>query len=145
MSEMELGVRSRIADGNISTDAILIQSKTDLISNIKKWVIIDSQLKIVNEKTKKMREMKNELTQNICNYIETNKIVKKIDIGDGELKIYEKKEYSPLTYSYIHKCLEQIIKNSEHIEYIMQYIKENREIKITQDIRRTTNDKNMKI
>ena len=34
-----------------------IQSKQELIEKIQKWVTLDSQLKIVSEKTKQMREM----------------------------------------------------------------------------------------
>jgi hypothetical protein len=61
---------------------------------------------------------------------------KKIEIHDGDLKIYEKKEYSPLTYSYIEECLEKIVTNKSQVEYILKYLKENREIKQVQDIRR---------
>ena len=59
-----------------------------------------------------------------------------IKISDGELRIYEKKEYSPLTYSYIEKCLAKIIPDETHVEYIIQYLKENREVTINQDIKR---------
>ena len=51
-----------------------ITTRNDMIEYIRKWVAIDSQLKIVNEKTKKIRELKNSLTQNICNYAENNSL-----------------------------------------------------------------------
>jgi hypothetical protein len=118
-------------------------SREDFISNVKKWTLLDTQLKIVNEKTKKMRELKNSLTFEICNYINNNHLQKSIGINDGELRLYEKREYSPLSYSYIEECLRSIIQNPEHIEYIIQYLKDNREIKIIQDIKRTfSKDKN---
>jgi len=115
-------------------------SNTDreqFVQNIKNWVTLDSQLKIVNEKTKKMREMKHELTNQICQYTNNNKIKNKITITDGELRITEKKEYSPLTFTYIQECLQKIISDNEHVEFIIKYLKENREITITPDIRRT--------
>ena len=31
----------------------------NLIENIQKWVLLDSKIKEINEKTKKMRDMKN--------------------------------------------------------------------------------------
>lgn len=113
------------------------KTREEFIEDVQKWALLDAQLKVVNEKTRKMREMKNTLTKQICEFVETNNLRTTIGLNDGELKIYEKREYSPLTYSYIEECLKSIIKNQEHIDYIIKYLKENREIKIVQDIRRT--------
>lgn len=115
--------------------------REQFIEQIKKWVVIDEQLKIVNDKTKKLREMKNSLSNEICNYVDTNNITNKITITDGELTIFEKKEYSSLTYNYIEKCLAEIIGDKRKVEYIISYLKENREIKINKDIRRTNREK----
>jgi ubiquinone/menaquinone biosynthesis C-methylase UbiE len=106
------------------------------IQNIKKWVMIDSQLKLINEKTKQLREMKNKLTETIIKYTLTTQKPDKIEITDGELKFFDKKEYSPLTFTYVEKCLEELIPNKEHVKYIMEHIKTNREVKISQDIKR---------
>lgn len=115
-----------------------ITNKNELIENIKQWVTIDSQLKIVNEKTKKMRDMKSELTQHICNYKESSNLkANKITISDGTLSFYEKKEYSPLTYTYVEKCLGELISDKKQVDYIIQYMKNNREVSISNDIRRT--------
>lgn len=105
---------------------------------IQKWVIADSQLKMLSDKTKQIRDIKQQLTEDICKYAEDNNINKKIQISDGELRIYEKKEYSTLSFSYLEDCLEKVIQNRDHIDYILQYIKDNREIETVFDIRRTT-------
>lgn len=115
-----------------------ITNKNELIENIKQWVTIDSQLKIVNEKTKKMRDMKTELTQHICNYKQASNLkTNKITISDGTLTFYEKKEYSPLTYTYVEKCLGELIPEKSQVDYIIQYMKNNREISVSNDIKRT--------
>lgn len=119
------------------TEIQAIKQREEFITDVQKWVLLDTQLKIVNEKTKKMRELKSTITKQICDYIDTNKLRTTIDLNDGELRIYEKREYSPLSYSYIEECLGKIIKNPDHIAYIIRYLKDNREIKITHDIRRT--------
>mgnify|MGYP001215005185 CR=1 FL=1 len=63
-------------------------------SNVKKWVLLDSQLKMANEKMKILREEKNQLGNKICNHLqETGNSHRKIMIHDGDLKVYEKKEY----------------------------------------------------
>jgi hypothetical protein len=115
-------------------------TREEFIENIKKWVVADSQLKIVNEKTKKLREYKNNLTDSITKYIEDKNIkTTKIQISDGELRFYNKKEYSPLTFTYIEKCLAEIIPEQSHVEYIIEYLKENRETTNEMDIRRVYN------
>ena len=92
-----------------------IISKQELIENIRTWVMYDSQLKIINEKLKKVRENKSQLTKNICDYANINKIQSKIEISDGSLSFYEKKEYSPLTYSYVEKCLGELISDKAQV------------------------------
>ena len=109
--------------------------KTQFIENVQRWVLIDSQLKVIHEKTKKLRDMKHALTDDICKYME-NKNQSKIGITDGELRIYEKKDYSPVSFSYIEDKLKEIIQDSEKVDYIIQYLKENRGIKTSKDIRR---------
>jgi hypothetical protein len=119
---------------------ITIQSKEkeQFIENIQKWTTLDSQLKIVHEKTKSMRELKHNLSSQICNYITENNLQnKKIQISDGTLQYHDKKEYPPLTYTYIENSLNKIIPNEEHVKHIIQYLKENREVKSSPDIRRT--------
>lgn len=110
--------------------------------SIQNWVFLDNQLKLINEKTKKIRERKQELSNNICDYLSKNNISnRKIKIQDGEFKgelsMYEKKEYSGLTFTYLRECLEKIVNNEEQIDYIMDFIRENREITVSNDIRRT--------
>jgi flagellar basal body P-ring protein FlgI len=95
-------------------------------------------LKLIHEKTKEIRENKNKITHDICNYIQNKNLTNtKIEISDGELKMYEKKEYSPLTFSYIEDSLSKIITDKSQINYIIQFLKQNREIKSSVDIRRT--------
>lgn len=119
-----------------STD-LVVSSKEVFAENVRKWVLLDTQLKMIHEKTKEMRESKHKCGDIICEYMEKNGIQdKKIEIHDGDLKVYEKKEYPPLTYSYIEECLDKIVTNKSQVEYILKYLKENREIKQVQDIRR---------
>ena len=49
---------------------------------------------------------------------------KKIGITDGNLRIHEKKDYSPLTFTYLEKTLLDIIPDPEQVEYIIDYLKE---------------------
>jgi len=109
----------------------------DLVDNVRKWVAIDTQMRKVNDKMREYRDVKAKLSRSICEYIETHEMKQsKIDISDGTIRFYEKREYSPLTFSYIDECLHKIIPNEKHIEYIIQYLKDHREVKISNDIKR---------
>ena len=48
--------------------------KEKFIDNVKKWVIIDTQIKHINEKLKKLRDEKSNATLDINNYMTNNTI-----------------------------------------------------------------------
>ena len=122
---------------NNSETELALNNKDEFINNIKQWVNLDSQLKIVNEKTKLMRERKTFLNSQICEYANQNNIYNKhIEITDGVLKFYKRKEYKPLTYGFVEESLNEIIPNKEHVEFILKHLKDKRETVIHDDIRR---------
>jgi len=105
---------------------------------IKKWVVLDSQLKLIGEKTKTIREMRNQLESEIIVYLEERGLTnKKIGIGNGsELKIVDKKEYGALSYTYIEECLAKLIPDEKQVDFVIQYIKDNRPTKTVKEIKR---------
>ena len=121
---------------------VVSSEKENLIKCIQNYVNIDDNLKIINEKTKVLKDKKNNLSKVICSYVEDNNINKNIKISDGTLKITEKKEYTPLSYTYLEECLIEIIKDDNKVSYIIDYLKENREIKTSLEIKRIKNDRN---
>jgi hypothetical protein len=123
---------------NNNNSSSLVESPSKKFQeNIQKWAVLENQIKTVNEKMKVIRDNKNKLTDEICQYIKTNNLYEKnIELSDGVIKMYEKKDYSPLTYTYIEGSLNKIISNKEHVEYIIKYLKENRQIKTSSDIKK---------
>jgi len=108
--------------------------------NIQKWVTVDNQLKIVNEKAKELRDEKNDLLEDINVYIETNKLTNaSIDISDGKLKFAQSKITQPLTLKFIENCLSNIINDQRQVTQIMKYIKDKREKKDVSEIKRYYN------
>lgn len=126
-------------DGNAVIIHEQMITKTQLINEVQRWVLAETQLKQLNEKVKQMRELKATATTNITTYTRQQKYTGNIKISDGELRICEKKEYTALTFGYIEKCLGNIIPDNTHVEYIIKYLKDNREITTSQDIKRTIN------
>ena len=108
--------------------------------NIQKWVAVDNQLKIVNEKAKELRDEKNDLLEDINMYIETNKLNNaSIDISDGKLKFAQSKITQPLTLKFVENCLSNIINDQRQVTQIMKYIKDKREKKEVPEIKRYYN------
>jgi uncharacterized protein YllA (UPF0747 family) len=108
------------------------------IEHLKKWVVLDKQLRFVNDKTRQIRESRTKLTNELCQYVQQHPHLgnKVIEITDGELRFVEKREYTPLSFSYIKECLDKVIASPADVDRIIQYIKDNREVRITNEIRR---------
>ena len=109
--------------------------------NIKKWVALDNQMKLLAEQTKKLRDEKNTSEETIMNYIEANNLKNAtVNITNGKLRFVESKQTAPLTLKYVEECLGKCISNSAQVAKIMEVIKESREVKYTADIKRYTNN-----
>ena len=110
---------------------------TTFETNIKKWVNIDNKIKQLSNEIKILREEKNSIKQDIYKYVDeknlSNVVIK---ISDGSLKFNKYKCSSPLTYKYLEFCLSRCIDNNEKVNTIMQYIKQSRECKYIDDIKR---------
>jgi len=113
------------------------EERRKFVESVQKWVSIDTQIKAINEKVKKARELKSQLIGNIYQYVEKNALTNtRIEISDGDLKFYEKRDYQPITFGYVEDCLEKLFSDPKEVERIMDYLHDNREIKVTKDIRR---------
>jgi len=105
--------------------------------NIKKWVSLDNQVKQLTDKSKELKEQKNNVETNILTYIEKNNLSNATaKITGGSLKFVDIKQTSPITLKFLHKCLSECINNESQVDAILNYIKEKREIKYSKDIKR---------
>jgi len=110
-------------------------------NQISQWVAIDNQLKIVNEKTKELREKRNVLTENITKYASNNDLSNAtVKIADGRLKFANTRVPEPLTFKYLERSLGEVIKNESQVQLIMNHLKEKRNIKTVPEIKRFSNN-----
>ena len=58
---------------------------------------------------------------------------------DEQLRFFEKKEYTPLSFTYIENRLNEIINDSEQVNFIIKYLKDKRETNTYLDIKRHHN------
>jgi hypothetical protein len=105
--------------------------------NIKKWVSLDNQIKQINDKTKELKEQKNDIETNILSYVDSHNLNNATArITGGSLKFVETRQVSPITLKLLNQCLTECIKDESQIKYIMDYIKKKREVKFSKDIKR---------
>lgn len=109
--------------------------------HVKKWVSLDTQLKALSDKTKEIRNERNELADNILDFADDNNLsASTIKISDGKLKFAQTKQTTPISLGFLENCLTEIIGDEEKVQQIMSYIKEKREVKIITDIKRYYNN-----
>jgi len=108
---------------------------------IQQWINLDDQIKIYNQKIKDLRDRKNTIEKSAFELVSDNKLLNSsIKIKDGNLKIVNTKITSPLTFKYLENSLGRIIKNKEDVQRILIFLKNNRETKIIQEIKRFYNN-----
>lgn len=109
--------------------------KEKLITLIKEWMVNDKELKQLQAAIKERRDKKKLLTSVLVN--EMNKSnVDEYKTQNGKLIKTSQKNKKPITKSYLATCLEKIFKsNPEEGKKVFQYIDENREISIKENIK----------
>jgi hypothetical protein len=108
-------------------------------NQIQQWVSIDNQLKILNDKTRELRDKRNTLEHNIIKYADENNLSNStIEISDGKLKFTKTRSTAPLTLKYLETTLGEFIRNETHVIQIMEYLKKKRNFKIVNEIKRFT-------
>jgi len=106
-------------------------------SNIKEWVGYDNQIKELNYKIKSLREKKNNLSNDILIYVNDKEINQSVvKISDGKLKFTTVKVQTPLTFKFVESCLNEIISEEEKVKQIIDHLKEKRETKYVEEIKR---------
>lgn len=115
-----------------------------VVESVKDWVRIDNRIKELNEEVKSLRERRKENEQSIKVWAEP--LMQQgqkptININDGKLRFVETKQLAPLSLKFIEEQLNSYFGGSKQqlIEEIMQKIKDNREYKIVQEVKRVYN------
>ena len=104
---------------------------------IQQWVSLDNEIKILNEKVKGLREKRSTIEKSVTTQAFSNNLSNAvIKISDGNLRFINTKVTEPLTFRYLEKSLNEVIKNESQVRSIIEYIKQKRNTKIVQEIKR---------
>ena len=112
-------------------------TKDELVDNIKNWIKVDNEMKILQQELKQRRELKKQLTESLVETMKTNDI-DCFDINDGKLIFCKIKVKTSLNKKMLVASLEKYFENNPEInpEHVTEFILDNRETQIKENIRR---------
>lgn len=112
----------------------------NLNDSLKQWLRLDTQIRMANQQIRDLRKEKDNVTSSVCDYMKTHGMEKRrIEAPDSRIELYEKKEYSTLTYGFLEKHLGDIMPDSDNVKQIIDYLKSKREVKKSTDLKRIFN------
>ena len=113
-----------------------MNTKEELVENIKKWVNYDYEIKNLQKSMKEIREKKKELTKSLIDVMKNHEI-DCFDINDGKLLYTKNKVKTPLNKNNLMIALEKYFENeSVNVEDVTNFILDNREIKIRENLKK---------
>ena len=111
-----------------------------LEENIRNWVVLDNSIKELANRLKDLREKRDNYNYEILSYINENNLTNAtIKVSDGNLKFVDCKIAQPLTYKFLNDSMQKFFKDKELADKFIKFMKSEREIKISKDIKRTYN------
>ena len=109
----------------------------EIEKQLQQWIQLDDQLKTYNEKMKEIRERKNTLGDNITKYASKHNLSNNtFQLDNSRIRFGQSKTQQQITLSYLQKSLGEVIKNESQSKQIFEYIKNNRDTKISTEIKR---------
>jgi hypothetical protein len=113
-----------------------MSNKEVLINNIKSWIGLDNEIKILQKEIKNRREQKKLLTTELVGVMKTNDI-DCWNTGEGKLIYSKTKSKAPLSKKHLLNSLLKFFQNDETMaKELSKFIMESREIKENENIRR---------
>ena len=79
-------------------------TKEELVTNIKGWMQIDQEMKMLQRELKERRQRKKELTNALVEIMKTNEI-DCFDMSDGKIIYTKNKVRAPLSKKHLIECL----------------------------------------
>jgi len=116
-----------------------METKEQLVNNIKEWIKIDNEISEFKSKIKELNNKKKFLTENLVSVMKTNEI-DCFDINDGALVYKKNKVKKPINGKTLLSALQNYYKTDTKIaEELAKYVMDSREEQIKETIKRKIN------
>jgi hypothetical protein len=120
---------------NSNTNNEILSPKEQLVSNIREWVKIDTEISQLRQEIKERNNKKKTMTENLVIVMKTNNI-DCFDINDGSLVYKKNTVRKPINSKTLLASLQNYYKDQNVAEDLTKYIMDNREEKIKETIKR---------
>jgi len=119
---------------------IIMSTKEELVSNIKEWMKVESDMKALQKNLKECRARKKSLADGLVTIMKTNEI-DCFDLSEGKLLYTKTKVKAPVNKKHLMVCLEKYFSQDSNIntDEVCNYILENRSVKENESIRHKPN------
>tara|TARA_Y100000389_G_scaffold195451_1_gene226882 strand:+ start:64 stop:411 length:348 start_codon:yes stop_codon:yes gene_type:complete len=111
-----------------------------LEENIKKWVVLDNKQKKLNEEIKELRNIKNNLTDNIITKFSDKNINSPIiKISDGTLSLIETQQANIISFKFLLDSFKEYFRDDKEAIKLLDFIKSKRRYTNVSSIKRIYN------
>ena len=119
-----------------------MESKQELVGLIKEWISCDNKIKQCQKTAKELREEKKSLTETLVTVMKSNEI-DCFDCNSGKITYTKSNVKKAISKKYLTDVLNKFYgeENSNHAEELRNFILENRQIEVKENIKlkRTNN------
>ncbi len=111
-------------------------TKQELVDNIKEYLQVEEEMKVLQKELKGRREKKKMLTTTLVDIMKTNDI-DCFDMSEGKITYTKNKVKQPLSKKYLMDCLGKYFEENPdiHADDVTNFVMENRQVKTTEGIR----------
>ena len=116
---------------------MLTSRPTSLSQYVQEYSVIDDELHELSLKQKVLRERKSELQTIIIQTMKDKQLESRtMKQGAHHFYIGTRKQYSALSFSYLETTFEKMIPDKTNRNYLLQYLRENREVKTIDELKK---------
>jgi hypothetical protein len=120
---------------NTSANNEILSPKDQLVTNIREWVKMDTEISQLRQEIKERTNKKKTMTENLVTVMKSNSI-DCFDINDGSLVYKKNTVRKPINSKTLLVSLQNYYKDQNVAEDLTKYIMDNREEQIKETIKR---------
>lgn len=113
-------------DKETDKDAEIINTKEELVSTVKKWIVVENELTKLKKEVREKNKIKKKLSENVISVMK-QKNIDCFDIKGGSLTHKQKKTKKPITGKFLLSQLKEYYKDNDDLaQEITQKVLDNR-------------------
>lgn len=110
--------------------------QSSLGQQIQSYLAIDKEIQELNSRQRELRQTKQQLQESITQTMKSNGLENRVvKTGNYQFSINAKKQYGSLSFSYLEDKLKDLIPDTEEREFLLQHLRDNREVKTIEELR----------